>query len=328
VKHAAEGIRLTQKLIIDADPGIGDALAIALALLDPDVDVVGITPTAGSTSGLNASLNMQAIVSLLDPSKWPRLGWAGGHASSPALPGGPDPQVLNGATGIGDLEAPIAEPHQRHEAAKMLIDLVKSCPNELTLLTLGPLTNVELALERHPELLMELNQIVVQGGSVAAGGDVTATAEFNIYSAPEAARTVLNSPAAKTLVPYDTTQKVTLTYADYGRLKFDGKTRLGRLLEQTLPFAFRAHHEHLGMEGIAIPEVVALVSILHPRLFQRRSMCVDVETQGELTRGMTVFDRRRRSPKSPNIDVISDVDSQGVLDYIARIITSTQPGSD
>src|SRR5690606_19888177 len=136
------------------------------------------------------------------------------------------------------------------------------------------LTNVELALERHPELLMELAEIVVQGGSVAAGGDVTATAEFNVYSAPEAARSVLNSPAAKTLVPLDATQKVTLTYGDYGRLKFDGGTRVGRLLEQTLPFAFRAHHEHLGMEGIAIPEVVALVSILHPRLFQRHSLCV------------------------------------------------------
>lgn len=317
---------MTHKLLIDADPGIGDALAILLALLDPEVDVVGITPTAGSTSGTNASLNLQAIVSLLDPPKWPRLGWAGGHPSPPALPGGPDPQVLNGLSGLGDLEVPIAEPHQRHEAAKLLSDLVKAYPHELTLLTLGPLTNVELAMERHPDLLMELNQIVVLGGSVAAGGDVTPAAEFNIYSAPEAARTVLGSPAAKTLVPYDATQKVTLTYSDYSRLKVDGNTRVGRLLEQTLPFAFRAHHEHLGMEGIAIPEVVALVSVLHPRLFGRRSLSVDVETQGELTRGMTVFDRRRRAPRAANIDVITDVDAQGVLDYLTRILGSSQPG--
>src|SRR5690606_30938573 len=104
---AAEDTRLTHKLLIDADPGIGDALAILLALLDPEVDVVGITPTAGSTSGTNASLNLQAIVSLLDPPKWPRLGWAGGHPSPPALPGGPDPLVLNGLSGLGDLEVPI-----------------------------------------------------------------------------------------------------------------------------------------------------------------------------------------------------------------------------
>lgn len=315
---------MTQKLIIDADPGIGDALAIALALLDPDVDVVGITPTAGATSGENASLNVQAIVSLLDPPKWPRLGWVGGQPSSSAMLGGPDPQVLNGSTGLGDLEIPIAAPHQHHESAKMLIDLVRTHPHELTLLALGPLTNIELALERHPELLMELNELVIQGGSVGAGGDATATAEFNIFAAPEAARNVLGSPAAKTLVPLDTTQQVTLTYSHYGRLNIDENTRAGRLLEQTLPFAFRAHHEHLGVEGIAIPEVVALVSILHPRLFERQSMCVDVETQGELTRGTTVFDRRRRSHRSPNIDVIQDVDPQGVLDHLTRIITRNQ----
>ena len=311
---------MTKKLIIDADPGIGDALALTLALLDPDVEVVGITPTAGCTSGKNASMNVQALVNLLDPPRWPRLGWANGHPSSSVMLGGPNPQILNGPGGLGDLDVPVAEPHQHHESAKMLIDLVRTYPNELTLLTLGPLTNVELAQERYPELLADMSEIVIQGGSVGAGGDVTATAEFNIYAAPEAARAVLNSPATKTLVPYDTTQKVTLTYADYARLNVDGQTKVGHQLEQTLPYAFRAYHEHLGVEGIPVPEVVALVSIVHPRLFHRRSMSVDVETQGELTRGMTVFDRRRRSPATANIDVLSDVDSQGILDYIARTL--------
>lgn len=312
---------MTQKIIIDADPGIGDALALTVALLDPEIDVVGVTPTAGCTSGENASLNVQAVVSLLDPPKWPRTGWDDGPASSSVLLGGPNPQIINGPSGLGDLEVPVAEPHQHHESAKMLIDLVKTYPHELTLLTLGPLTNVELALERYPELLLELNGIVIQGGSVGAGGDVTATAEFNIYAAPEAARSVLNSPATKTLVPYDTTQKVTLTYSHYARFHADETTRIGRLLDHTLPFAFRAYHEHLGVEGIPIPEVVALTSIAHPRLFHRRAMSVDVETQGELTRGMTVFDRRRQSPSPHNIDVLSDVDPQGVLDYLTRVLT-------
>lgn len=311
---------MPRKLIIDADPGIGDALAITLALLDPNLDVVGITPTAGCTSGENASLNVQVLVSLLDPPLWPRTGWADGHPSSSAMLGGPNPQILNGASGLGDLEVFVAEPHQRHESAKMLIDLVRSYPHELTLLTLGPLTNVELAQERHPDLLSELSEVVILGGSVGAGGDVTASAEFNVYAAPEAARTILNSPATKTLVPYDTSQKVTLTYAHYARLNVDDRTRVGRILERTLPYAFRAYHEHLGVEGIPLPEVVALASIVHPRLFHRRSMSVDVETQGELTRGMTVFDRRRRSPASANIDVLSEVDAQGILDYITRTL--------
>lgn len=316
---------MTPKLIIDADPGIGDALAIALALLDPDFDVVGITPTPGCTSGESASLNIQAVVSLLDPPKWPRMGWIEGPPASSALLGGPNLQVLNGPSGIGDLEVPVAAPHQHHESAKLLIDLVKAHPHECTLLTLGPLTNIELALERYPELLHELNEIVILGGSIGAGGDITAAAEFNMYAAPEAARTVLKSAATMTLLPYDTTQQLTLTYSHYGRLDVDEATRMGRLLARTLPFAFRAYHEHLGEEGIPLPAVAALVSIAHPRLFQRRTMTVDVETQGELTCGMTVFDRRRRASTPPNIDVLTDIDAQGVLDYLTRLVGPERP---
>jgi inosine-uridine nucleoside N-ribohydrolase len=312
---------LTQRLIIDADPGIGDALAIAVALLDPEVDLVGITPVPGVTTGENASRNVQAIVNLLDPPKWPRLGWVGGHSSSSVAIGGPNPQILNGPGGLGDLAVPVAEPHQHHDSAKLLIDLVKAYPHELTLLTLGPLTNLELAVERYPELLMELKELVIQGGSVSAGGDVTATAEFNIYSAPEAARSILNMPATRSLVPLDITQKVSLTYSQCSRLIESADASVARLLERTLPYAFRAYHEHLGVEGLPLPELVALTSIVQPRLFQRRGMSIDVEIQGELTRGVTVFDRRRRSPAAANIEVLSDVDAQGVLDYLARVLS-------
>ncbi len=309
---------LSRKLIIDADPGIGDALAISLALLDPEFDVVGITPTAGCTSGENASRNVHAIVGMLDPPKWPRMGWTEGPCSSSAQPGAPQPHILNGRTGLGDFESPVAEPHQKHDSAKVLADLVRTHPHELTLLTLGPLTNLELAQERHPTFLADLKELVILGGAIAHGGDVTATAEFNIFSAPEAARSVLNSPAAKTLVPRDVTAPVVLTYAQRDRLAIDQHPGLGPLMEQTLPFAFRAHHEHLGIEGFPLAEVVALAAIADPRMFERQPMAVDVETQGELTRGMTVSDRRRQSTKQPNTEVLTQVDPQSVLDFLAR----------
>lgn len=309
---------MPQKLIIDADPGIGDALAIALALLDPEFDVVGITPTAGCTSGESAAHNVQAIVGLLDPPKWPRMGWSDGPPSTSVLLGGPNPQVLNGRAGLGDFESPVAEPHQRHESAKLLIDLVRSAPHELTLLTLGPLTNLELAQERHPELLSELKGLMILGGNICESGDITPVAEFNVYAAPEAARTILTSPATKTLVPLDVTAPVMLTFAQYARLIQDQDSPLSRLLEQTLPFAFRAYHEHLGVEGFPLAEVVALAAIASPQMFERETMAVDVETQGELTRGMTVFDRRRCSSSQPNIDVLTRVDPQRVSDFLAR----------
>ncbi len=308
------------KLIIDADPGIGDALVIALALLDPEIDLVAVTATSGCTSGENASHNIHAIVGLLDPSKWPRVGWADGPLQSADLVGGPNPLVLNGVSGLGDLEVPVAEPHQRHDSPRLLVDLVRANPNELTLLTLGPLTNLELALERSPELLSQLRGLVVLGGSIAHGGDTTAAAEFNMYSDPEAARTILNSPATKTLVPLDVTRDVMLTYSQYDRLAIDEHSRLGRLLSQTLPFAFRAQHEHLGVEGFPLAEFVAFAAVTNPELFQRQSKIVDVETQGELTRGMTVFDNRRVSQSQPNIDVMTSVDSQSILDVLTQMV--------
>ncbi len=171
--------------------------------------------------------------------------------------------------------------------------------------------------------MQSLKEIVVFGGSVRRGGDVTAAAEFNMYANPEAARTVLCSPATKTLVPLDICQKVVLTFEQYGRVKPPEGSPTGELLERLLPFAFRAHHQFLGLEGVALNELVALAAISQPRLFESEPMAVDVETSGELTRGMTVFDRRGIPNWQTNIDVLTEVDAQGVLDYFSRILRST-----
>ncbi len=314
------GSLLAQKLIIDADPGIGDALAIAMALFDPDVDLLGITPTPGCTTGEHASRNIQAIVALLDPPKWPRTGWTSGAACTSTLLGGPNPAVLNGPNGLGNLSNFVPEPHQPYEPAKLLVDLVRTYPHEITLLTLGPLTNVELAQERFPEFLAQLKGLAILGGTVAAGGNVTAAAEFNLYAAPESARAVINSPATKTLIPLDVSSQVVLSYDQYSRFDPDTRTRFGQFLEQTLPFAFRAHHEHLGMEGVPLDELVALAAVTAPQSFSRQSFYVDVETQGELTRGATIVDRRRCSRTQPNIEVLTEVDPQGVMDYLTGIV--------
>src|SRR5688500_12591123 len=140
------------KLVIDADPGIGDAFAIAIALLDPEVDVVALTATAGQVSGAQASHNIHAILALLDPDRRPRIGDC--ERPVPALPEDGrefSPLLLNGPGGLGDCSPPVATLHHRHEAVKLMAELVRSEPNEITLLTLGPLTNVELAVDMHAE---------------------------------------------------------------------------------------------------------------------------------------------------------------------------------
>ncbi len=314
---------MAHKIIIDTDPGIGDAIALAIALLDPEIDVLAVTATSGCVSGAGATLNIQAIIEHLDPAKWPRIGCSDGPIGSFGTEVGNEHVTLgdlNGHSGLGDWEFRVADLHHRHESAKLMIDIARAEPNEVTLLTLGPLTNLELACERAPDFLQLLNGIVVFGGAVSCGGDVTAAAEFNMYGNPEAARTVLSHPATKTLVPLDVSQQVVLTFEQFDRVNPGEDSLTGQLLNHLLPFAFRAHHQFLGLEGVALNELAALATISQPRLFESESMAVDVETSGELTRGMTVFDRRGIPNWQTNIDVITDVDAQGVLDYLTRIL--------
>jgi len=318
-----------EKLIIDADPGVGDAIAIALALADPHLDVIAVTAAAGLVSGEQAFRNLQTLVSMLDPPRWPRLGWSSGPRV--VLPESPERSGIffrDGHQGLADCEIIEALPHTPVDSAKILSDLVREWPGELTLLTLGPLTNLQLAADRHPDFLAQLKGLYCLGGSLSAHGNVTAASEFNIYADPESARNVLTWPATKTLIPIETANHFGLTFDQFDALKVDEFSRLGMFLQKTIPWLLRENRIQLGREGALLPELVALAAISCPRLFERKSMRVDVEVAGELTRGMTVFDRRGIESRQPNIDVLSDVDTVGVRDYLTRLVRAADTSCD
>jgi Inosine-uridine nucleoside N-ribohydrolase len=317
-----------EKLIIDADAGVGDAIAIALALVDPSVEVIAVTATAGVVSGEQSFRNLQTLVSMLDPPRWPRLGFS--NAPRVSIPESLDRcemLVCNGHHGLANCEIIEAIPHTPMDSAKLLCDVVREYPGELTLLTLGPLTNVRLAIDRNPEFLEQLKGLYCLGGSLAAHGNVTAASEFNIFADPEAARNVLTWPATKTLIPLETANHFGLTFGQYDSLKIDEFSRLGAFLSKTIPYLLRESRMQLGREGALLPEVVALAAITVPRLFVRHSMRIDVEVAGELTRGMTVFDRRGIVTRQPNIDVLTGVDSVGVRDYLTKLVRSADTGA-
>ncbi len=311
---------MPRKLIIDADSGIGDALAVILALCDPEIELLAVTATGGMVSGEQATRNLLALVSLLDPPRWPRFGISDGPVAAWSGLDTPPPTTFHGPNGLGDFPDLSVDFHQKHDSAKVMIDLVRANPNEITILTLGPLTNLFRAAELSPTFLGELRGLVVQGGAYASPGDVTPTAEFNILADPEAARYVLRQPCTKTLVPLDVTRRLELTFEQYQRLNPSPETRLGQALVWMLPFALRAARQHLGQEGVALHEVLALAAITQPELFDRESGAIDVELDGRLTRGMTVFDRRGIARWQHNIDVLTNVETQGVMDYCLRIL--------
>jgi inosine-uridine nucleoside N-ribohydrolase len=316
---------VARTLIIDADPGIRDALAIVVALLDPELDVVALTATRGNVTAAKATRNLECILEQVDPPKWPRLGSAIKMVD-------PEPSCLtelgttaslDGRYGLGDTNFTMSELQHRHDSVKLMIDMVHDNPNRVTVLTLGPLTNVAAAAERSAEFLNELGALVCLGGAVADGGDVTAAAEFNIWTDPEAARRVLNSPIQKTLVPLEVSGSVTLSLEQFNRFR-NHASRAVQFLQKIIPHAYRAHHQFLGLECLPLREVVAVAAISQPKLFQSQRMVVDVELGGHLCRGMTVADRRHRPQSIENATVVTSVESRGVLDYLMNLLQQSR----
>jgi inosine-uridine nucleoside N-ribohydrolase len=199
----------------------------------------------------------------------------------------------------------------------LISDEVRAAPNEITLLCLGPLTNVARALAREPDLVDLINRIVIAGGSVKGVGNVTPCAEFNIYADPVAARTIFRSPITKTIIPLDVTDQVVWTLDLLDRLPPD-YTRAGALVRATLPYLFRSHRQHLGLENIRLPEAVALAAVVHPDWFQMEELPGDVETRGEITLGATIFDRRPNATRQADLEVALGVDASLVADYVLR----------
>jgi len=307
---------MARKVILDVDPGIDDAVAMCLALLDPRLEVVAVTATGGNVSAEQASRNVHAIIEALDPPRWPRIGVAAVDTVLPA-----DGRQLHGKNGLGDALFNVAELVHRHPADKVICEEVRAAPSDVTILALGPLTNIAAALQREHDLATLVGHLIIRGGTVISPGDVTAAAEFNFYCNPVAARHVLRTPVTKTLLPLDVTSQVVMTYDLFDQLPGE-ESSLGNLLRRLLPFAFRAYRQQWGMEGIFLHDVVPVVMALHPELFESEAMFGGVETGGELTTGMTVFDRRPNSAGQPNTEVVASLDVAGIIDCIMRALTA------
>ena len=304
---------MIKKVILDIDPGIDDAVALTLALFDPDVEVVAVTATGGNVSPEQATRNVQAVIEQLDPPRLPRIGVA--TAPDDGLP--LVNRTIYGADGLGNANFQVAELHHRHPAEKVICDEVRAAPEQITIIALGPLTNVARALARDPGLALLINQLVMMGGTFGGPGNVTPAAEFNVYCDPASARSVFRSTATKTLIPLDITRQVMMTYDLLDQLPAEN-TRAGRLLRRILTFAFRSYRQEYGMEGIYLHDVVAMQAALHPELFEIEMTAGDVETAGDLTMGATVFDRRRIPEWRPNVAVATRLDVPAVTDLIVR----------
>jgi inosine-uridine nucleoside N-ribohydrolase len=305
---------MAHKVVLLTDPGIDGAFAVTLALLDPEIDVLGLAAVAGNVSAEQATRNAQTIVEQLDPPRLPRCGTA------PPVAYDIDGTRLHGPGGLGGAKFPCAQLHHKLSSDKLVADLVRQNPKEVTVVALGPLTVLARAFDRDPELPQLMQRLVCLGGSWHEPGNASAVAEFHFYCDPPAARQVLRCGAPILLVPLDVTRKLIFSPTDLLQLP-NPESRACRFLREIVPFGIGATSNLYGVEGFYLNDVVGAAAVALPGAISSRPMAVDVETRGELTRGMSVVDVRP-GPK-PNVDLAVGVDVQAVRDYMARILRST-----
>ena len=304
---------MTHKIAIVADPGIDTAFAIALALTDPDLELLGIGATGGNVSPEQATNNVHVLIEQIDPKRWPRFG--------EALPVEYDINgtQLHGPDGFGGLDYPCYRRHNLLPTDKLLSDLVQQYPNEVTVICMGPLTALSAVLEREPNFPTLVRRIICLGGSIHEPGNAGPVSEFHFACDPMAARMVLQSGAEITLIPLDVMRMILLSPSDLLQLP-NGNSKTCKFLKEIVPFGIGATSNQYGVEGFHLKDVLGTVAIALPDTLTTEPMLVDVETNGDLTRGMLVIDRRGRRPKPPNAEVAVEVDSKKVRNYIMQTL--------
>lgn len=307
---------MPRKVILDMDPGFDDALALCVALAAPELDVVAVTATGGNVPPPQATRNVQTLIEQLDPPRWPRIGAAAEEQMLRT-----DARHLHGEDGLCGAPFQVAPLANRHLSLKVLGDEIRNAPGDITLIATGPLSNVADLLRCEPDTARLIGHLIMVGGAVAAAGDVTAAAEFNMYCDSEAARQVFRSPVTKTLIPVDVTREVMLGFELLRRLE-QRQSSTSTLLQQILPGAYRNCRQHLGIEGIYVHAAIAVIAAVRPALFTMQRLHGDVETVGELTQGATIFDRRATSLQQPNMDVAVEIDAAGVEAVIVQALES------
>lgn len=294
-----------QPVVIDTDPGIDDAIAILLALRCPELHVLGLTTVAGNRSLPIVTDNAARVLALggIAPGGLPIHAGARGPLARTARPGD---EPIHGADGLGDAALPTVEwPLPGTHAVDWLEAEVRARPGELTVIALGPCTNIALLLQRLPDPGL-VREIVVMGGSVWTAGNTTPAAEFNFFSDPEAAHYVLQSGAAVRLVGLNVTRRALLTAAAAERLAAgDPVCQAVARMAQPYMARYRARH---GIAACAMHDPLAVAAVVQPDLLQWQPVWADVELRGELTRGMLVADVFGRSGLAPNVSVAVDVD--------------------
>jgi purine nucleosidase len=287
------------RLIVDCDPGVDDALALLYLAGHPEVTIEAVGSVHGNVPAALAARNALRILEVAGLEHVPVAIGAARPMAQPLATA----EFVHGADGLGDTAQPEPRGHpSRESAAEQLVRLARAQPGELSLLAIGPLTNVGLALLIEPELPNLLRQVVVMGGAFHVAGNVSALAEANFANDPEAAQLVLSAGWPLRAVGLDVTHQTLLRRAQLARLE-KGGTDVARFAWAVLQFYLDVYERRVGERACPVHDGLAAVLLVDPGLATWERDVVDVELRGELTRGAAVVDRRWGEEASTRVPV-------------------------
>ncbi len=295
-------------MIVDTDAGVDDVQAIMMALNHADTEIAAITCVTGNTHVDWVTRNVFAMLDVVGAGPIPVFR----GAEQPLLPGTWTGEArVHGEDGLGNYtkRQPTARQLQDEPAALALVRMANEAPGELTLVTLGPLTNVALACRLDPEFPHKIARFVFMGGAeLAMGNTNNLSAEFNVYCDPEAAAVVLDAFPEAEMLSWEATVRHPFTWEQYETLAA-GTSRAAEFFRDTTGSAVQFLREQLHAPGFYIPDPLAMAAALEPSLVEESSFhYVAVETRGALTRGQTVVDHFGASGRSPNVHIIKAID--------------------
>lgn len=309
---------MTEKILIDTDPGIDDSMAILLALRSPELQVVGLTSVFGNT---DAPVTAQNALRLVEWEGNQTIPVAQGSNVPLVIPPRSHGKMVHGVDGMGGADLPLPRSKLVNlSAAELIVSTVLANPGEITLVPIGPLTNIALALRLQPRIAALVKRVALMGGAATVPGNASPVAEANLHNDPEAAQIVFGADWEVTMVGLDVTHKTIMSRA-YLTALLRVRNPATDLIRRIVPF-YQAFFSKVGGFGDGIPthDPSAIAYLIDPSLFHVERIPVWVETQGHCA-GQTVPDRRRQWQDVPEIQVCLEVDSNRLLELFRERIT-------
>lgn len=299
-------------LIIDTDPGIDDALAIALMAVSPEIRLKAVVATYGNSPASNTARNARYVLDTFGATKVPVYVGAQRPLVKPLAPA----FETHGQYGLGYVAVPQVDRFAPGFGPSAILDILRQSTSPVTLLTIGPLTDAALALAQDADIMKErVARIVMMGGSAGAPGNTTPVTEYNFWCDPEAAAAVFQSGIPITMVGLDVTREIIVHGSLVAKLA-DLDDPKARFLGDAMRFYVDFHREREGLDGCIINDPLAAALLIDESLCTYKSMRVDICTEEGLTRGLSVCDRFGFLGKEPNAKVALRVNALAALEFI------------